>query len=135
MGTSNFVKIFISKLLKIFNDIINVTSRKLKAFVQSHLDARFETPEITVTVPNYRVEITYFFKKSNLSFLKFFEKITNKVVSQKLQGFEQSYLEAKFKTPESTLTGKIHKPESSLTAPQYRDRIFEFCEEFLVQVL
>ena len=36
-------------------------------------------------------------------FLKISQKIIKNVISRKLQGFEQSYLEAKIATPESTL--------------------------------
>ena len=43
------------------------------------------------------------------------------VISRKLQGFEQSYLAAKFVIPESTLT-----------EPHYRDGNFEFCEIFYI---
>ena len=40
------MKFFISKLFETFYyDIKNVTTRKLKAIEQSHLDARFATPE------------------------------------------------------------------------------------------
>ena len=46
-------------------------------------------------------------------------KSQKNVISGKLQDFEQSYLEAKFLTPESTLT------ES-----RYRDENLKFCETF-----
>ena len=49
----------------------------------------------------------------------FFEKITKNVISGKLQDFEQSFLEAKFITPESILT-----------EPRYRYENFKFCETF-----
>ena len=52
------------------------------------------------TGPNYRVGNFRFLKtNNNLSFLKNFEKITKNVISRKLLGFEQSYLEARFVTP------------------------------------
>ena len=44
--------------------IKNATSRKPKGFEQSYLDARFATPECTLTVPHDRVEklkFGYFF--------------------------------------------------------------------------
>ena len=42
-------------------------------------------------------------------FLKVFEKITKNVISRKLQGFEQSYLEARFAMLESTLRGPNYR--------------------------
>ena len=75
----------------------NAISRKPKEFEQSHLDARFATPEYTLTAPYYRVEklkLAYFFV-SNFSISKFFEKkkhekIIKNAISQKPKGFEQS---------------------------------------------
>ena len=49
------------------------------------------------------------------SFLIFIRKKTKNVISQKLQGIEQLYLEASFVTPESTLT-----------APNYKVKNFKF---------
>ena len=51
------MKLFIYNFFeKIKTDIKNVTSRKLKETEQSHLEARFATPESTLTAPNYRFE-------------------------------------------------------------------------------
>ena len=71
----------------------NVTSRKLQAFKQPHLDARIATPESTLTVPKY-----------GIGKFTFFLKIMKNIISRKLQGFEQSYLKARFASPESTLS-------------------------------
>ena len=72
---------------------------------------------LLVQPPNYRLGISNFMRN-------FFEKkITKNVISGKLQDFEQSYLEAKFLTPESTLT-----------EPHYRDENFKFCETFYTWV-
>ena len=74
----------------------NNKSRKLKRFEQSYLEASSVTPESTLTVHN-KVRNFKFGKKINSTF----EKITKKVISRRiLQGFEQSYLKAKFTTPE-----------------------------------
>ena len=48
-------------------------------------------------------------KKINIIFLKTLKKITKNVASQKLQRFEQSYLDARFATVESTLTGTKYR--------------------------
>ena len=66
--------------------------------------------ESTLTDSNNRIEIfkvLEFFE--HLIFLKISEKIIKNVISRKLQGFEQSYLEAKIATPESTLTEPHHR--------------------------
>ena len=89
----NFLKIF-EKITK------NIISRKLQGFEQSYLEARFAILDSTLTVPNYRVGNFRLLKNNkNLSFLKNLEKITKNVISRKLQGFEQSYSEARFVTP------------------------------------
>ena len=100
-----------SSFLKIFEKITkNVKSRKLQGFGQSYLEARFSIFESTLTGPNYRFGNFRFLKnKNNSSFLKIFEKITKNVKSRKLQGFEQSYLEARFSIFESTLTGPNYR--------------------------
>ena len=56
-------------------------------------------PDSTLAVPNNRVGKFRFLKNNYLSFLKTFEKITKNVISRKQQGFEQSYLEARFVIP------------------------------------
>ena len=77
-----------------------VISRKLQRIGRSYLDARFGILEITVAEPKYRVgNFSFCEKKTNTNFLNFFEKITKNVISRKLQGFEQLYLEARFATP------------------------------------
>ena len=53
--------------------------------------------------------ISNFEKKMNILFLKTLKKITKNVTSQKLQRFEQSYLDARFATVESTLTGTKYR--------------------------
>ena len=90
-----------SSFLKIFEKIAkNVISRKLQKIEQSYLKARFATFESTPAGPNYRVgNFTFLKTNNNLSFLKNFEKVTKNVISRKLQGFEQSYLKARFVTP------------------------------------
>ena len=89
----NFLKNF-EKITK------NVISRKLQRIELSYLEARFAILESTLTGPNYRVGNFRFLKSNNnVSFQKNFEKITKNVISRKLQGFEQSYLEARFVTP------------------------------------
>ena len=96
----------------------NIISRKLQRVEQSYLEARFAILDSTLTVPNYRVGNFMFCKLfCCLKFLKIFEKITKNVISRKLQGFEQSYLEARFAILESTLRG-----------PNYRVGIFRFLE-------
>ena len=47
--------------------------------------------------------------------MEIFEKITKNIISRKLQGFEQSYFEARFAILDSTLT-----------VPKYRVRNFRF---------
>ena len=68
--------------LKIFEKITkNVIYRKLQGFEHSQLKARFAILDSTLTVPNYRVGNFRFIKNhNNLSFLKFFEKITKNVI-------------------------------------------------------
>ena len=53
-----------------------------------------------------------------------FKKITKNVISGKLHGFEQSYLETKFTTPESTLA-----------EPHYTYGNFKFYKKLNTQVL
>ena len=102
-----------------------VVSVALKKNEHSQLEAEFATPEITLTAPNYRLRISNFEKKNQFNFQNFFKKKSQKnVMSGKLQGFEQSYLEAKFTTPESTLK-----------APHYRDGNFKFYKKNYTQVL
>ena len=50
--------------------------------------------------------------------MKFFEKITKNGMSRKLQGFERSFLEARFEIFEITLTG-----------PKYTVGKCRFCEK------
>ena len=71
----------------------NVISRKLQGFEQSYLEARFAILESTLSGPKYRVGKFRFIKNNSLRFVKIFEKFTKNVISRKLQGFEQSYLE------------------------------------------
>ena len=74
----------------------NIISRKLKRFEQSYLEASILTPESTLTAHN-KVRNFKFGEKINSTF----EKITKNVISRRiLQGFEQSYLKARFTTPE-----------------------------------
>ena len=54
LKTIKFCEVILSSLKKL-NELRNVKSRELKAIEQSHLDARFATPESTLTVPNYSV--------------------------------------------------------------------------------
>ena len=83
--------------LKNFEKITkNVISRKLQRIEQSYLEARFTIFEITLAGPNYTVENFRFCEKK---IQNFFEKITKNVIYRKPQGFEQSYLEARFVTP------------------------------------
>ena len=55
---------------------LNAISRKPKGFKQSYLDARFSTPECTLTATQYLVENFKF--GSIFSYLKFFEKKNEK---------------------------------------------------------
>ena len=87
------------------------------------MEARFAILESTLTGPSYRVGNFRFLKNNNLSFLKFFEKITKNVISRKLQRIEQSYLEARFAIFESTPTG-----------PNYRVGNFRFKRKKINQV-
>ena len=93
--------------LKFFEKITkNGISRKLQGFERSFLEARFAIFEITLTGPNYTFGKCRFCEKIiNLILLKIFSKITKNVISRKLQGFEQSYLEARFAIFESNLIG------------------------------
>ena len=75
------------------------------------MEAEFAIPEITLTAPQLQCGISSFEKKK-LIFIK-------NVISGKLHDFEQSFLEAKFTTPESTLT-----------EPPYRDNNFKHWEVF-----
>ena len=83
------------------------------------MEAEFAIPEVTLTAPQLQVRNFKLWKKNNLIFMSFLKKITKNVISGKLQKFEQSYLEANFATPESTLT-----------EPHYTDNNFKFCEIF-----
>ena len=48
--TSNFVKFFIYKFFEQFlKNITNVTSRKVRAIEQSHMDAKFATTKFAST--------------------------------------------------------------------------------------
>ena len=77
---------------------------------QSYLKARFAILESTLAGPNHRVGNFIFLRNNNnLSFLKNFEKITKNVISRKLQKIEQSYLETRFATFESCLTGPNYR--------------------------
>ena len=93
------------RFLKIFEKITkNVISQKLQRFEQSYLKTNFAILESTLTRPNYSVGNFRFLKNNhNLSFLKIFEKITEKVISRKLQRIKQSFLEARFAILDSVL--------------------------------
>ena len=152
----------------------NVTSRKLRAFEQSHLDARFaaysswerlrstklqgwefqifwlkknfwkniKKSKNTSSLENYKNMSSHIWrqdlqplrvlrqpplqnwaiqilKKKKLA-IETFEKFTKKRHSSKKE-FEQSYLEAKFAIPGSTLT-----------KPHYRDGNLKFCEIYYI---
>ena len=87
MGTSNIVQIFISNffeksLKKTFN------SGKQQGFEQSYLEARFATPERTLTVSTTGLRSTnflnlfeiYFLKKSEkTSYLENYQKLRNEI--------------------------------------------------------
>ena len=100
-----FLNIFEKKSQK------NVISRKLQRIEQPYLEARFAIFESTLTGPNYRVGNFRFLKNnSNLSFLKIFEKKSQKnVTSRKLQRSEQPYFEATLAIFESTLIGPNYR--------------------------
>ena len=59
--------------------------------------------------PNTGIKISYFEKKNNLKFSEYFLKKSQNVISRKLQGFEQSYLKARFAILESTLNASNYK--------------------------
>ena len=63
-----------------------MASRKHKAFKQSHLDARFATPESTLTVPN---DTTENFKLSNktlkMSNLENYKHLSSHILRQDLK--------------------------------------------------
>ena len=100
----------------------NVIPQKLLKFEQSHLKTRFAIFESTLTRPNYKVGNFRCLKNiSNLSFLKYYEKITKNVISRKLQKIEHSYLEARVAILEITLTG-----------PNNRVGNFRFCKKKLM---
>ena len=111
VGIFRFLKNnFILNFLKIFEKITkNVISRKLQRIEQSYLETRFAILDCTVTVPNYRVGNFRFCEKNYYKFSENFEKNTKNVTSRKLQNFEQSYLQARFATFESTLTGTKYR--------------------------
>ena len=119
MITSNLLNFLYVSFRKIFeNRKKSVYFEKFKK-LSSHIQRQEnQPPESTLIDSNGRIEIfkvLEFF--SHLSVLKISEKIIKNVVSRQLQGFEQSYLVAKFATLESTLT-----------EPHYRGDNFKFCE-------
>ena len=118
-----FKKIIILNFLKIIGKITkNVISRKLQRVEQSYFEARFAIFESTLTGPNYKVgNFRFCEKKININFLKIFEKITKNVKSRKLQGFGQSYLEARFAILDSTLT-----------VPNYMVEKFRFFKKIII---
>ena len=59
---------------------------------QSYLNAKFVTPEQTLTAPNSRLRISTFVKLLYLNSLKILEKNHKKVISGKLKRFELLYL-------------------------------------------
>ena len=68
------------------------------------MEARFATPERTLTAPNYRVE---FQKLRNFFKMKFYRKILKNLENcllRKLTGFDYSYMEARIAKPGKTLT-------------------------------
>ena len=107
---------FIEFLRKIYNELRNVTSGKLKAIEQSHLDARLTTPESTLTVPtklqrweiqilrnftlSFLKRVILFWKPEKISYLattkiwypKNFQKNITKKISKKLSQKKSSYL-------------------------------------------
>ena len=85
-------------------------SRKPKGFKQSYLDARFSTPECTLTATQYKVENFKF--GSIFLYLIFFEKkIIKNAISRKPKEFEQSYHDSRFATPDCTLTAPHNRVE------------------------
>ena len=78
--------------------------------MQFYWEAKFATPESTLTEPHYRDEN---FKFCEIFYTQVFGKTLKKsqknVISQKLPGFEQSNLAAKFLTPEIKLTKPHHR--------------------------
>ena len=77
----------------------NAISQKLQGNEQSYLEARLVIFESTLTGHNYRVGNFRFCEKKINKFSKKILKKIIKNISRKLQGFEQSYLEARFVTP------------------------------------
>ena len=71
--------------------------------------------------PTTRLGIFKFWEILNKNVLKIFEKITINIISRKLQGFEQSNLEARFAIPDSTLT-----------VPNYRVGNFSFFKKRII---
>ena len=120
-------------LLKIFEKITkNVTSRKLQGFEQSYLEARFAIFEIFLTGPNFRVGNFRFCEKKSYKFSKnFLKKITKNVISRKLQGFEQSYLLARFVTPQSNLTALNYKVDNFKFWKLILKKSYKFSKNFL----
>ena len=124
-----FIKFLYLIYLKIFEKIFkNFLSQKPKRFEQSNFEARFATPESTLTAPSYGVEnfnfrqvlIYHFFDKT-------FEKIIKKVKSWNIEGFDQSFLEAQFATPEKIQTEiRSIKPKTSI----FVKFLYKFLENF-----
>ena len=62
--------------------------------------------------------------KKKLNFHEKYEKVAKIVIPGKLLGFERSYLEAKFTTPESTLTDSKNKIEIFNVLDFYKIQFF-----------
>ena len=101
VGNFRFLKNnFILNFLKIFEKITK------KSYLENYKELssqiwRQESQSLIVLwqYPTTGLGISDFAKKINITFLKTLKKNTKNVVSRKLQGFEQSYLEARFVIP------------------------------------
>ena len=113
----NYTQVLLKKILK--NDI----SRKVESFEQTYLGKICNPMRVPSQIPITGLRSSKFWTFLTsifFFFLKISEKIIKNVISRKLQGFEQSYLEAKIATPESTLT-----------EPHRRDGNIKFCDFFI----
>ena len=85
----------------------NVISRKLKEFEQSDLETIFVICNSLEYSDSSQLQGWEFqiLRNNYLIFSEIFlKKITKNIIARKLQGFEQSYLEARFAILDSTLT-------------------------------
>ena len=119
MVNSSFVIFLYLSFLKNFEKILKNVISKTTRFWADIFGGNINNPmRVPSQIPITGLRSSKFWNFSISSFfLKISEKIIKNLRSRKLQGFEQSYLEAKIATPESTLT-----------EPRHRDGNFKFCD-------